>query len=142
MLVKGSTAWKASPDPPCAASCSMASATSCGDKTDSSPTMCTPFARKSPNQSLFIAIVADCGPRRVHAAAGRCFQHDASVPDGLEEIVAAHHAVPGTNEEFQHIENLRLDRNQAAAAAKLPPVGIKDTILDPVEQDRSPLPML
>src|SRR4051794_4787181 len=101
-----------------------------------------PFARKGPNQSLFIAIVADCGPRRVHAAAGRCFQHDASVPDGLEEIVAAHHVVPGTNEEFQHIENLRLDRNQAAAAAKLLPVGIKDTILEPVEQDRSPVPML
>jgi hypothetical protein len=60
------------------------------------------------------------------------------LPDGGEEIVAADHAVPSPNEKFQQVEDLRLDCNETMTAAQLAPIGIKDKIFEPIEQNREP----
>jgi hypothetical protein len=46
------------------------------------------------------------------------------------EIVAADHALPRANEEFQEVEDLRLDRDEVIAAAQLAAVGIEDEVLN------------
>ena len=55
---------------------------------------------------MFDTIIADGGPSRIDAAAERGFRYDASLPDGSEQILAAHHAFSVADQIAQKIEYL------------------------------------
>src|SRR5262249_32075575 len=86
------------------------------------------------DQALLFAIVADRGAGRVHAAAERRFRDNATVPDGGEHVVPAHHAVPRLDEKLEQVEDLRLDSHELVAAAQFAPLDIHHEIVEMIEQ--------
>jgi hypothetical protein len=64
------------------------------------------------------------------------------MPDRSENIVAADHTFPCSDEEFQEVEDLRFDRNKIVSAAQLAPVGIERKIVETIEQNRPRWPCL
>jgi hypothetical protein len=53
-----------------------------------------------------------------------------AAPGRGHEIVAADHALPRASEEFQEVEDLRLDRDEVIAAAQLAAAGIEDEVVE------------
>ena len=70
------------------------------------------LARKRPDQALFRAGVADCGARRIQPAAEGRLGDDAAVPHGVQQVVTADDPIARLDQEREHVEDLRLDRDQ------------------------------
>jgi hypothetical protein len=56
------------------------------------------------------------------------------LPNRLDQVVIADHALAVGDQKFQNIEYLRVDSNNFAAATQLAPVTIKAEVLKPVDQ--------
>jgi hypothetical protein len=56
-------------------------------------------------------------------------ENDAPFPDGRDQIVVADHTVAVAHQEFQNVEDLRLDRDGAGTASQFPTIGIKAAVI-------------
>ena len=83
------------------------------------------LARQRPDQALLRAVVADCGARRIQAAAEGRLGDDATVPHGFQQVVTADDPIPRLDQKREHVEDLRLDRDQVVTLTQLPPGGIE-----------------
>jgi hypothetical protein len=73
------------------------------------------------DQALILAGVADGAPRRADPRAERRLRDDTSLPDGVDQLVLAHHSSAVPDQVEQEVENLRLDGNDPIASAQLMP---------------------
>src|SRR5258707_15838513 len=93
------------------------------------------LAAKGPDQALLRPGIPDCGARRVQPAAERCLGDDAAVPYGIQQVIAADDPVPHFDQQFQHVEDLRLDRDEAVAPTKLAPGRIEGAVFELVNHE-------
>src|SRR5262249_35105377 len=92
-----------------------------------------PLARQGPYQALGRTVVPDGRACRVDAAAERRFRDDASIPYGGEQIVPARHAVSAADQEFEQVEDLRLELDELRSAAELTPLRVERAILEEIQ---------
>ncbi len=90
------------------------------------------------DQPLLLAGVVQGAAGRVDAARECRFRHHAAVPDGVEQIVARHHALAVAHQIVDEIEHLGLDRDQRVRPAQLAPLRIEHEILKPKRQSSRP----
>lgn len=93
------------------------------------------LAGKRPDQALFRAVVADGGARRAQAAAEGRLGDDAAVPHGVQQVVTADDPIPRLDQKREHVEDLRLDRDQVVTPTQLPPGGIEGAACKLVDHD-------
>jgi hypothetical protein len=79
-------------------------------------------------QPLVLAIVPHRLARGIDAAGQGRFRHHPSLPDGLDEVVLADHAVAVLHQVGQQVEHLRLDLEAFLPAQELAPAGIQHMI--------------
>lgn len=83
------------------------------------------LARDGPDQPLLIATVADRFARGVDTAVESRVRYDPAAPNRSDKIVLANHAVAVLDEIQQHVEHLRLKRDELRAPPKLLAIRIK-----------------
>ena len=76
------------------------------------------FARNRAHQLLVAAVVVDRLAHGIDPAGQGRFGDDAAVPDVVEQLVLADHAIAVLDEIEQNVEHLRLERDAFAAAAE------------------------
>ena len=76
------------------------------------------------------AIVADRRAGGIEARGQRRVGDDASPPYGGEHIVLGDDTVAAADEEFEEIEDLRLERNERRPAAELAAVGVEHVVFE------------
>ncbi len=87
------------------------------------------------------AIVADGAAHRIDAA-GQCrFRHDAPVPYGGDDIVAADHPVAVADEKGKQVEHLRFEFDRRTGLFKFPSVEVELAILEGVTHAADPFPV-
>ncbi len=91
------------------------------------------LARQRADQPLLVAIIADRGPRRVDAGRKCKFRHNASAPDGPEDIVLADDAVAIGDEVFQQVEDLRLHGDRGTSATQLAAIRVEHKIFKEIK---------
>jgi len=87
---------------------------------------------------LTFAAIADCTARGADPAINRRIGDDTPSPDGFDQFLLADHAIAIADQECQHVEYLRLDRQKSRPTAELASVSIENKIVEGVEQDRIP----
>jgi hypothetical protein len=90
------------------------------------------ISRTLPDQTLLIAVVADCGARSIKASRKRCIRDDATAPYRGDQIVLADHALAVADQVEKHVKGLRRQRNRIGALAQLPLVGVERKILEQI----------
>jgi hypothetical protein len=71
------------------------------------------------DEPLRLAVVAENGPRRLHAARDGRVRDDASVPNLLDELVLGDEALAVLHEQRQECKHLGLEAQDPAALAQL-----------------------
>ena len=58
--------------------------------------------------------------------------HDPPLPHGLEQVVAAHNPITGTNEKLKQVKYLGLDFDEIRPAPQFAPVRVERTIVEQI----------
>jgi hypothetical protein len=90
------------------------------------------------DEALFFPGIADRASGSIEAGGQRHIGHDASIPDGVHEIVFADDALPVPDQVIEQIENLRCGRNDVGTAMQLAAVGVESVILEEITQTADP----
>src|SRR5437762_12435771 len=91
------------------------------DKTEAPAWQC-------PDVTLGFAAIANCHARCVEPCCHCRFRHDAVAPDCGAKIVLSNDAAAVTDEIFEEIKDLRLDRHGVSPPMQLAAIGIKRAI--------------
>src|SRR6516164_7590971 len=86
------------------------------------------LARNGAQETLILACVLYSLAHRIDATGQRRLRDDTAIPHFVEQLILADDAIAILDEIQQQVENLRLERNAFAGAAKLSPSDIKHMI--------------
>src|SRR5262249_61304999 len=82
------------------------------------------------DQALLFAAVVDRLPHSIDVACQRRVGHDSAVPDSLNQIVLADHALPVLQQIDQQVEHLRSDRDLPGPTCQLPPLNVECQVFE------------
>jgi hypothetical protein len=90
-----------------------------------------PAARDGPDKTLRCAVVADRAARRVYPTGERSVRDDPSVPNRLENLILADHAIAVGSQIDQKVEYLGLHMDSAPAEPELATGRVEFAALEP-----------
>ena len=94
--------------------------------------------RNRPDQSLLLTSIADRLTGYRDPATQRGLRNDAAAPYTSNQVIFADHAVAVSDEVFEQIKHLRLNRDEVAPPPQLSSVCIQTIVFEPVRQTKTP----
>ncbi len=97
------------------------------------------LARQCFDQALFLAGIADRALGNIKAGRQRRIGHAAPIPDGVDEVILADHALSIADQVIEQVEYLWRDGDQVRATMQLAPVGVECIFLEEIAHAVNPL---
>ena len=96
------------------------------------------FARKRADQTLLLAAVTDRGSRCADARAQSRFRNNATIPDGVDQVILAKDALTVSDQIGQEIKDLRLKDDRRIAKTQFASLRVENIVIEAVKQLTNP----